>query len=236
MGGFALAVVYQPADAYQSPSSAAAQRGIQSNGQTQGLVAGTASPSLSPMNNGASNNGTSMNEAFIMSNTRGFSANVGLDARTGMTNITLSNLNIKVNRPMLEMMYRAVFNRDLDSGAMTHIGKSLPVVIHDIMNSHEARHYGALMAAVKAYENAQRQPGTLSEADRQTHMARINDALNSLIAWVDSLPAEGSETSPSLTPALTASPSPSPTATASPSPTVTVSPTASPTASPSPTP
>jgi len=203
VGGFALAIAYQSADAYQSPSSAAAQIGLQNH-----------VPTVFPVTT------TPMDQAFIHSG-QGMSANIGLDTTTGSTSISLSNLNIKMNRPFLEGLYQVVFHRDLDDGAMVHIGKSLPVVVHDIIQSPEAQRYGALAVAVKSYENARRMPGTMSDADRQSRMTAINDALASLLAWVDTLPKQDAT---AISPPPSADPSPissaSPSPTSSPSPTL----------------
>lgn len=94
-----------------------------------------------------------------------------------------------VDRDTLEKLYQAVFGRPLDEdGAKFHIGRDLKIVLKDISDSHEHRYYAALFKAVKAYEEALRAPGTISDEDKKRYLDTIDSALATLIAWVETLP------------------------------------------------
>ena len=91
----------------------------------------------------------------------------------------------------LEEIYQAAFGRSADDeGKRFHLGKDLKQVLHDINNSDERRYYSALFKSVKAYEQAVRAPGTVSDADKQLFLNNINTALATLIAWVETLPEQ----------------------------------------------
>lgn len=94
-----------------------------------------------------------------------------------------------VDGEMLDSLYSAVFHRPVDaSGRGFHLGRELKTVLQDFNNSYEMRYYGALFKAVKSYEEAQRAPGTLTDAEKQSHLDLINSALSNLLAWVSTLP------------------------------------------------
>lgn len=89
----------------------------------------------------------------------------------------------------LDELYQAVFHRDADAGGKAFFrGKSLKQILKDFRNSDEQRYYGALFKAVKAYEEAQRAPGTLSEVEKQSYLTLIDSALANLNAWIATLP------------------------------------------------
>lgn len=94
----------------------------------------------------------------------------------------------KIDRVSLEQIYRAVFSRALDDGAEFHVNKNLRTVLNDLNNSPERRYYAALFKAVKAYEEALRAPGTLSDSDKQAYLKAIESALATLAAWAETLP------------------------------------------------
>lgn len=97
----------------------------------------------------------------------------------------------KVDRDDLEQIYQAAFGRSPDDdGQRFHLGKDLKQVLRDINNSDERRYYAALFKSVKAYEQAVRAPGVLSDADKQIFLNNINTALATLIAWVETLPEQ----------------------------------------------
>ncbi|MEK7589010.1 MAG: hypothetical protein AAB479_00045 [Patescibacteria group bacterium] len=97
----------------------------------------------------------------------------------------------KVDREDLEEIYQAAFGRSPDDdGEKFHLGKDLKQVLHDINNSDERRYYAALFKSVKAYEQAVRAPGAVSDADKQIFLNNINSALATLIAWVETLPEQ----------------------------------------------
>ncbi|MEK9208710.1 MAG: hypothetical protein AAB910_01385, partial [Patescibacteria group bacterium] len=97
----------------------------------------------------------------------------------------------KVDQEDLEQIYQAAFGRSADEdGKKFHLGKDLKQVLHDINNSDERRYYAALFKSVKAYEQAVRAPGVMSEADKQIFLNNINTALATLIAWVETLPEQ----------------------------------------------
>jgi hypothetical protein len=96
---------------------------------------------------------------------------------------------IPVDEETLRMLYETVFHRPVDVGGRGfHLGRDLKDVLRDFMNSDEMRYYGALFKAVKAYEEAQRAPGTLTEAEKQSYLNLIDSALSNLLAWVSTLP------------------------------------------------
>lgn len=94
-----------------------------------------------------------------------------------------------VDGETLDDLYDAVFHRPADApGRKFHIGRRLKDVLRDFRNSDEQRFYGALFRAVKAYEEAQRAPGTLTAEEKQSYLDLIDSALANLLAWVATLP------------------------------------------------
>lgn len=97
--------------------------------------------------------------------------------------------NTAVDGNTLDTLYDAVFHRPADEeGRKFHLGRELKDVLKDFKNSQEQRYYGALFKAVKAYEEAQRAPGTLTDAEKQSYLDLIDSALSNLLAWVSTLP------------------------------------------------
>ena len=97
----------------------------------------------------------------------------------------------KVDHDTLEQIFQSAFGRPVDAdGEKFHLGKDVKQVLRDINNSDEHRFYSALFKAVKAYEQAVRAPGTLSDADKQIFLNSINSALATLVAWVETLPEQ----------------------------------------------
>lgn len=94
-----------------------------------------------------------------------------------------------VDGEMLDDLYDAVFHRPADAGGKGfHLGRDLKDVLKDFRNSQEMKYYGALFKSVKSYEEAQRAPGTLTDAEKQSHLDLIDSALSNLLAWVATLP------------------------------------------------
>jgi len=100
----------------------------------------------------------------------------------------LAEEHIEVDEETLSDLYEAIFGRELDDGAKFHLGRGLKQVLRDIINSDERRYYAALFKAVKAYEEALRAPGELSEEDKDAYLELIDSALANLIAWIETLP------------------------------------------------
>ncbi len=94
-----------------------------------------------------------------------------------------------VDGETLDALYDAVFHRPADAGGRGfHLGRDIKDILRDFRNSQENRYYGALFKAVKAYEEAQRAPGTLSAEEKQSYLDLIDSALSNLLAWVATLP------------------------------------------------
>ena len=98
-----------------------------------------------------------------------------------------------VDESLLERIYSTVFHRPLDKGAKFHLNKNIDVVLNDVENSEEQEVYGALFEALKAYEEAIRAEGELSEEDREKYLDLIDAALAQVVAWADELPEQPSE-------------------------------------------
>ena len=94
-----------------------------------------------------------------------------------------------VDEGELDDLYEAAFHRPADAdGKKFHLGRNLKDVLKDFNNSQEMRYYGALFKAVKAYEEASRAPGTLTDVEKQSYLDLIDSALSNLLAWVATLP------------------------------------------------
>ncbi len=94
-----------------------------------------------------------------------------------------------VDGETLDALYDAVFHRPADAGGRGfHLGRDLKDVLRDFRNSQEMKYYGALFKTVKSYEEAQRAPGALTEAEKQSYLDLIDSALSNLLAWVATLP------------------------------------------------
>ena len=94
-----------------------------------------------------------------------------------------------VDSQELDDLYESVFHRPADSeGKKFHLGRNLKDVLRDFKNSDEQRYYGAMFKAVKAYEEAQRAPGTLTTEEKQSYLDLIDSSLSNLVAWVGTLP------------------------------------------------
>jgi hypothetical protein len=94
-----------------------------------------------------------------------------------------------VDSVTLDLLYSAVFHRPADiAGKNFHLGRDIKLVLRDFNNSPESTYYGALYESVKAYEEAQRAPGTLSDSEKQSYLDLIDSAMSNLVAWVGTLP------------------------------------------------
>jgi len=105
------------------------------------------------------------------------------------SNVMAQTSGIVVDGATLDVLYDAIFHRPADaSGRNFHLGRNLRIVLNDFNNSEEMIYYGALFKAVKSYEESQRAPGSLSEAEKQSHLDLIDSALSNLVSWVSTLP------------------------------------------------
>ena len=111
-------------------------------------------------------------------------------AKNWSSNALAETDSSKVDEETLKGLYDGFFGRPLDDGAKSHIGKDLRQVLKDLNNSPERRYYAALFKSVKAYEEAVRAPGDLSETDKQRYLDAIDSALSTLLAWVNTLPEQ----------------------------------------------
>ena len=98
-----------------------------------------------------------------------------------------------VDESLLARIYSTVFHRPLDKGAKFHLNKDIDVVLNDVESSEEQELYGALFEALKAYEEAIRAEGELSEEDKEKYLDMIDQALAQVVAWAEELPEQPSE-------------------------------------------
>ncbi len=98
-----------------------------------------------------------------------------------------------VDEPTLTEIYESVFHRPLDAGAQNHVGKDLNTVLNTIQASEEHAQYAGLFKAMKAYEEAKRTPGEISETEREEYKDIINSALSTISEWADTLPEQAEE-------------------------------------------
>ena len=110
---------------------------------------------------------------------------------TPVANADNTQTGTHVDAATLDQIYQAAFGRPVDAeGKSFHLGQDINQLLRDINNSGERKYYSALNKSVKAYEQALRAPGTLSDADKQAYLNNINAALATLIAWVETLPKQ----------------------------------------------
>ncbi|MEX0870040.1 MAG: hypothetical protein WDZ39_01265 [Candidatus Spechtbacterales bacterium] len=99
-----------------------------------------------------------------------------------------------VDESLLEKLYSLAFHRPMDNEAVpAHAGKALDTVLNDIVNSEEHSAYTGLYTATKAYEEARRAPGELSQEDHDAYLDLIDSALATVAAWSDTLPEQALE-------------------------------------------
>src|SRR3989339_1203376 len=120
---------------------------------------------------------------------------IGLGLLGGMfvsnhTQVASANATCTVDTSLLTSLYGAIFHRPLDSGASFHAGKPLSEVLATISNSPEHLAYTGVFNAVKALEEAQRNPNGLSDADKQKYLLMVDSSLSTISAWTGTLSSQ----------------------------------------------
>ncbi len=105
-------------------------------------------------------------------------------------NVANAQVQCVVDESLLTRIYGGIFHRPLDAGAGFHLGKNLDTVLNDIANSAEHTQYSGMFKAMKAFEEAKRAPGELSQADKDKYLNLLDSALTTVSAWSDTLPEQ----------------------------------------------
>lgn len=96
----------------------------------------------------------------------------------------------RIKKSQLRKLYKGIFHRDLDKGALGYAGHKLDFVIKQLEKSEEHEMYGAIYGAMKGLENAIRAPGKLSTSKKKERLQALNEALATAQSWSDNLPED----------------------------------------------
>lgn len=105
-------------------------------------------------------------------------------------NVADAQVVCTVDQALLEKMYKSIFHRPLDAGATFHLGKDVNTVLNDFANSAEHVQYTGMFESMKAYEEARRAPGDLSQADKDKYLDLMDSAMSTVASWADTLPQQ----------------------------------------------
>jgi len=96
----------------------------------------------------------------------------------------------QVSQEQLTKIYDSIFHRPLDAGALSYVNHSLDFVLDQLSGSQEHIIYSGAFNAVKALENARREPGNVTTNDEDDYIDIIDSALSHVDEWAKTLPEQ----------------------------------------------
>lgn len=103
---------------------------------------------------------------------------------------TLTQEACALSEEQLTELYDGIFHRPLDAGARGYIGHTWDFALEELRGSQEHTQYSAAFSAMKALENAQREPGDLTEEEKSDYEDIIDSALSHVNEWAKTLPEQ----------------------------------------------
>lgn len=105
-------------------------------------------------------------------------------------NDAYADIACTIDQDLLAKIYERMFHRPLDSGALGYVGHDVDFVLNELGKAEEQKMYKGMFRAMKAFEEAQRAPGELSEVDKAKYMDLIDSSMSTISAWSTTLPAQ----------------------------------------------
>jgi len=96
----------------------------------------------------------------------------------------------QVNQEQLTKIYDGIFHRPLDAGALSYVNHGLDFVLDQLSDSQEHIMYSGAFNAIKALENARREPGDITTNDKDDYVDIIDSALSHVDEWAKTLPEQ----------------------------------------------
>jgi len=93
----------------------------------------------------------------------------------------------QVNQEQLTKIYDGIFHRPLDADALGYVNHGLDFVLDQLSGSQEHTMYSGAFNAVKALENARREPGDITTADENDYLDIVDSALSHINEWAKTL-------------------------------------------------
>ncbi len=106
---------------------------------------------------------------------------------------TAQQSDCQMTQENVENLYQAIFHRDMDTDAEDYIGHQFSFVVQQMQQSQEQTKYNALYKSMKSLEEAQREPGEISEENQQIYKDYIDQSAAIINEWAKTLPEQASE-------------------------------------------
>jgi len=105
-------------------------------------------------------------------------------------NANAQGLTCTVDESLVTKIYDAVFKRPVDAAGRGYIGQDVGFMIDEMAKSQEHKMYSAMFKSMKALEEAERQPGGISVADRAIFKNMLDSSLSNISSWSHTLPEQ----------------------------------------------
>ncbi len=105
-------------------------------------------------------------------------------------NVNAQGLTCKVDKALVEKIYDAVFKRPIDNAGLAYVGYDVGFMIDEMAKSQEHKMYTAMFTSMKAMEEAERQPGEMTEADKAKFRNMMDSSMSHITSWSKTLPEQ----------------------------------------------
>jgi len=109
-------------------------------------------------------------------------------ARSGSANA--QGLICTVDEGLVSKIYDVVFKRPVDDAGRSYIGQNVGFMIDEMAKSQEHKMYSGMFKAMKAMEEAERQPGAMAELDKAQFRNMLDSAMSNISSWSQTLPEQ----------------------------------------------
>lgn len=113
-----------------------------------------------------------------------------LASNTRNVNAQATGLSCVVDSGLVAKIYDAVFHRPVDEAGKSYIGQTVGFMIDEMAKSQEHRMYTSMFTSMKAQEEAERQPGDMSETDKTKFRNMLDSAMSNITQWSKTLPEQ----------------------------------------------
>ena len=105
-------------------------------------------------------------------------------------NANAQALTCVVDEGLVTKIYDVVFKRPVDNAGRAYIGQEVGFMIDEMAKSQEHNMYSGMFKAMKAMEEAERQPGTMAAADKAQFRDMLDSAMSNISSWSQTLPEQ----------------------------------------------
>lgn len=96
----------------------------------------------------------------------------------------------QISQEQLTKIYDSIFHRPLDADALGYVNQSLDFTLDQLSGSQEHIMYSGMFNAIKALENARREPGDVTTTDENDYLDIVDSALSHIDQWAKTLPEQ----------------------------------------------